>query len=92
MKVTYTADDGTHFDSEADCRGWERFCKLRQEATDTLADPEDPESWDQDLYCFMTSIAGEEGNRYRFSGMDEVWRLREKLYQTAALMKQAEEG
>ena len=90
MKVTYTADDGTHFDSEAECRGWERFCKLREDATDTLADPEDDESWDQDLYCFMTSIAGEEGNGY--SGMAAIWRDRQKLYQTAALMKQAEAG
>ena len=36
MKVTYTAEDGTHFDSEADCLGWERFCKLREATTSTV--------------------------------------------------------
>lgn len=88
MKVTYTADDGTHFDSEEDCLGWERFCRLREEVTETLADSEDPESWDVDLYCFMTNIAGDEGSW--FGGMAEIWRERQKLYRLTSLMKRAE--
>ena len=63
---------------------------MRTEATDTLTDPEDPESWDVDLHCFLTNIAGEESSWY--SGMAGIWREREQLYRMAALMKQAEAG
>jgi hypothetical protein len=88
MKVTYTAEDGTHFENEEDCLGWERFCKLRKEASETLTDPDDPESWDVDLDSFMRRISAEEESWW--GGMAEIWREREQLYRMAALMKQAE--
>ena len=28
MKITYTSDDGKHWDAEAECLGWERFQAL----------------------------------------------------------------
>ena len=43
MRITYTADDGTTWDSEAQCLGWERFCRL-------LADAE--EDGDFADFCF----------------------------------------
>ena len=88
MKVTYTAEDGTNFETEADCLGWEKFDKLREEATSTLTNPEDPESWDQELDAFLREISGEEGSFY--GGMPEIWRSRKHLYRMVELMKQAE--
>ena len=90
MKVTFTADDGNNFENEADCLGWEKFTKLREESIETLTDPDDPESWDQELHSFMLDIAGENGSW--FGGMSGIWRSRKHLYRMVELMKRAEAG
>lgn len=88
MKLTYTANDGTNFETEADCLGWERFTELKDEATNTLTDPKDEESWDQELDGFLREISGEEGSFY--GGMPRIWKERKHLYRMVELMKQAE--
>ena len=91
MKVTYTADDGNNFETEADCLGWERFIQLRDKAINTPTDPDDPKSWDEDFYTFMSAIAADESERgWGRIEMSQIWLERKHLYRIAELMKQAE--
>ena len=77
MKITYTAEDGTNFQTEADCLGWERFNTLKKEAVLTQVDPDDPESYDEELESFIEHLSGEHGAW--FGGL-QLWNEREKLY------------
>jgi len=88
MKITFTADDSTVFDTEADCLGWERFCQLKQQAINTLADPEDDTSWNEEFQSFLWGISGDAGG---YGGeLQGIWRDRRHLFHLVELMKQAE--
>ena len=87
MRVTYTADDGTTWDTEAECLGWEQFCELRLAAESTLSDPDDSYSWDEDFRQFCEDIAGETGGWT--AGMTGLWKDRQNLLRLAELMRQA---
>lgn len=89
MQITYTANDGTNFENEADCLGWEKFTKLRDESIDTPTDPDDPESWDEEFHFFLESLTGERDDD-SWGGLLGLWRDRVHLYRMVELMKKAE--
>ena len=52
-RITYTADDGSTWDSEAQCLGWERFCRLPADAE---------EDGDFADFCSEFAWVGQRGN------------------------------
>ena len=87
MKITYTSEDGKHWDNEADCLGWERFEALREAAEQEQFNQETEEVGPlTELVQGLTEDPGWS------MPLHEVWKERQSLYLLAELMKQAEAG
>ena len=74
MRITYTADDGTTWDSEAQCLGWERFCRL-------LADAEE----DGEFADFGSELV----YGWNSEGMKALFKERSQLFRLTDLMRKA---
>ena len=81
MRITYTAEDGTTWDSEAQCLGWERFCLLLRAAE--RADDELSDFCDQ-FGDWCIDAAGEEDCCMKY-----LFKNRSKLFQLTDLMRKA---
>ena len=95
MKVTYTAHDGSHWDSESECLGWEKFLELREaaeeaEAAENRARDPDGEEDIYGLWNFLNDIQIELGLGGK-GDLQDIWKLRTFLYQLTDLMKSAEQ-
>ena len=77
MRITYTAEDGTTWNSEDQCSGWEKFCRLLDAEDDDFGD-----FCDHFADCCI-DVAGEE------SCMRYLFENRSKLFQLTDLMRKA---
>ena len=75
MRITYTAEDGTSWNNEAECMAWERFCRLL-------------DAQDDDFTDFCADITGDcrrFGMRFVFENRSKLIQLTE-LMQKAILL------
>ena len=103
MKITFTADDGTHFDNEEDCRKYEagqapfqRFQKLLEDNDIYL--PDKPRGSAASSMSFAEGEQLEDvasGLLYSALydwGLEGVWQMREAILGLAAVIREAEAG
>jgi hypothetical protein len=82
MKITYTADDGTTWDTEDDCRGWEKFqaaLAKEREWKPPYEDPDEPSDFDSFIELLLEGSLAER----------DLWRQRKLVYRLADLLGKA---
>ena len=89
MKITYTPDDGKHWEAESECHGWERFQKLLEADRHVHEPGEDPEVGTE-FDSVLEWLAPSWGDREHIFLEHNLWAERRHLYRVVDLLKQAE--
>ncbi len=73
MKVTYTADDGTEFDTADDCRAYEEISSVNYEKWRTLITSAEESSETYKLWIFLKKI---KSAQVIFDEIEDFWTYR----------------